>query len=168
MPQLIATSNDNRPDAVIPARITTLLAYKIALGVYWCNATLVIQPSLFREFAVKILPTGPPIHIWVDFRIGPNDDGKVSGFTAGLNALGLMELETLNSSEPAAELRDRFEGLIYYLLENGLVIKDGDTIGEGANERISVAHVASAFGHEGKVMRLDYEPAQKKRGWCGR
>jgi len=59
-----------------------------ALGVYWCNATLVIQPALFREFAVKILPVGPPIHIWIDFRIGSSEQGKMSGFTTGLNALG--------------------------------------------------------------------------------
>ncbi len=68
-----------------------------ALGVYWCNATLVVQPELFRDFAVKLLPSGPPIHIWVDFRIGPNEQGKMSGFTTGLRALGHMEIETHSS-----------------------------------------------------------------------
>lgn len=141
-----------------------------ALGVYWCNATLVIQPELFREFAVKILPVGPPIHIWVDFRIGKNEHGKMSGFTTGLPALGHMEIETESSSEPARELRDRFEGLIHYLLENGPVIADGDTIGEDADERIKVVYSPSSFGHEGTVMRLEYEPtpSKKKRGWFGR
>ena len=137
-----------------------------ALGVYWCNATLVIQPELFREFAVEILPVGPPVHIWVDFRIGRNEQGKMSGFTTGLQALGHMELETLNSPERPSELRDRFEGLIHYLLEHGPVIKNGDTIGEDANERIKVIYSQSAFGHAGKVMRLDYEPV-KKKGWFG-
>ncbi len=133
-----------------------------ALGVYWCNATLVIQPKLFRDFAVQILPAGPPIPIWVDFRIGKNQDGKIAGFTAGLNALGLMELETTNSTEPPSEVRERFEGLIHYLLANGPVIKDGDTIGEDQNERIKVTYSKSVFGHKQQVMRLDYEPIKKK------
>lgn len=146
---------------------SVLATCEAALGVYWCNATLVVQPDLFREFAEKILPHGPPIHIWVDFRIGPNEQGKMSGFTTGLRALGHLEIETQNSPEPASELRDRFEGLIHYLLENGPVIKNGDTIGEDQNERIKAVYSRSAFGHEGQVMRLDYEP-MKKKGWFGR
>jgi len=133
---------------------------------YWCNATLVVPPELFRDFAVEILPHGPPIHIWVDFRIGPNEQGSMSAFTTGLSALGHLEIETQNSPEPASELRERFEGLIHYLLENGPVIKNGDTIGEDQNERIKVVYSRSAFGHEGKVMRLDYGPLKKKR-WFG-
>ncbi len=129
-----------------------------ALGVYWCNATLVIQPKLFHDFAIRVMPVGPPIHIWVDFRVGPNEQGTTSGFTTGLESLGLMELETENASDPPGELRERFEGLIHYLLENGPVIEDGDTIGEDMSERIRVAYAASAFGHESTVMRLDYEP----------
>ena len=141
-----------------------------ALGVYWCNATLVIQPELFRDFAVEILPVGPPIHIWVDFRVGKNEQGKTSGFTAGLQALDHMETETEKSPEPVGELRARIEGLIEYLLENGPVIGDGDTIGEDTNERIKAVYSPSSFGHEGTVMRLDYESTvtKKKKGWFGR
>lgn len=138
-----------------------------ALGVYWANATLVVQPELFREFAVKILPHAPPIHIWVDFRVGPNNQDKMSGFTTGLRALGHMEIETQTSPESASDLRERFEGLTHYLLENGPVIKDGDTIGQDYNERIRAVYSKSDFGHEGEVMRLDYEPV-KKRKWFGR
>lgn len=137
-----------------------------AVGIYWTNASLVVQPKLFREFAVRILPQGPPVPIWVDFRIGPNENGKMSGFTTGLSALGLMELETETSQESGEELHSRFEGLIEYLLENGLVIKDGDTIGQDAKERIKVNYAESAFGQEGQVMRLDYQPV--KKGWFSR
>lgn len=137
-----------------------------ALGVYWSNATLVVQPKVFRQFALRVLPQGPPIPIWVDFRIGPNEDGKMAGFTHGMKALGLMELETETSPESAEELHGRFEGLIEYLLENGPVIKDGDTVGENAKERIKVNYADSSFGHEGQVMRLDYQPL--KRGWFSR
>lgn len=131
------------------------------IGVYWSQAALLVPPRIFRDFAVEILPGAPPLAIWVDFRVGRNPQGKTSGFTQGLAALGLMEFETENSPEPPGELRQRFEGLIFYLIEHGPVIRDGDTIGESAAERIKVTYSPSAFGNREKVMRLDYSAATK-------
>ena len=59
-------------------------------------------------------------------------------------------------------------GLALYLIENGLVIKDGHTVGEDENERIKVSYTDSAFGNEGEVMRLDYEAVAKKKSWWGK
>jgi len=132
-----------------------------ALGVYWGTGGLVISPKLFREFAVQMLPDGLPLYMWIDFRVFPNDRGKMSGFTQGLAALGHMELETQNSPEAMGELRERFFGLACYVLTNGPVIRDGDTVGENANEKIRVSYSPSAFGHKGQVMRLDYSQATK-------
>ncbi len=87
------------------------------------------------------------------------------GFTTGMQSLGHMEFETQDSPEPPNELRERFHGLAIYVLENGPVIRDGDTIGEDANEKIQVVYADSAFGHEAKVMRLVYTPQQKKPWW---
>jgi len=139
-----------------------------ALGVYWGDSTLVMSPEMFRDFATEMLPDGLPLYIWIDFRVGQGKDGKTAGFTAGMSALGHMELETLNSPEPPGELKERFFGLAYYLLENGPVISDGDTIGEDANERIKIIYSDSSFGHENQVMRLDYEPVAKKKSWWKR
>lgn len=151
-------------------QVTAAVAHtcEASLGVYWCNANLVIPIELFRSFAVEILPVGPPIHMWVDFRFFPNESNNMSGFTAGLAALGHMEIVTEDSPETPQELRERFEGLIGYLLDKGPVIKNGDTIGEDANERITAVYSPSPFGHQGKVMRLDYEPRKKKKGWFGK
>jgi hypothetical protein len=74
-----------------------------------------------------------------------------------------MEFETDDSPEPPGELRERFFGLANYLLDNGLVIKNGDTIGEDANERIRVVYDDSDFGLKGKVMRLEYTPVERKK-----
>ncbi|MBW3597142.1 MAG: DUF4261 domain-containing protein [Planctomycetes bacterium] len=138
---------------------------KAPVGVFWTNAAMVISPSMFRDFAVDVLPHGPPIHMWVDFRVGKTGDRTSSGFTSGLAALDLMEFETQNANEPPGELRERLIALAGYVVENGPVINDGDTVGEDANERIRVVYSKSAFGHEGKVMRLDYSTAQSKKPW---
>lgn len=140
------------------------------LCVYWPEAGQLIKPDLFVEMAKEILPDGLPLLLWIDFRVGPVDEesGLSYGFTDGLEELGLMELVTENATESPGELRDRFIGIADYLLTNGPVINDGDTVGEDANERIVVQYDTSPFGHEGKVMRLDYSSKPRKRGWFGR
>ena len=140
-----------------------------AAGVYWGAGGLVVPSKIFRDFASEVLPEGPPLFIWVDFRVGQADSGKTAGFTHGLAALGHMEFETESASDGPGDLRQRLHGLGVYVLENGPVINDGDTIGEDAHERIKVVYADSAFGQEGRVMRLEYEPAiAKKKRWFGR
>ncbi len=136
-----------------------------AVGVLWGLSGLVISPEIFCEFAEKMLPGGLPLFIWVDFRLLKNQAGRVVGFTQDMEQLGHMELETLDSPETPAGLRDRFFGLACYLLENGPVIKDGDTVGESADEKIRVVYSDSAYGHKNKVMRMDYGGSANKPWW---
>ena len=134
-------------------------------GIYWGDAGLVIPSAMFREFSVKILPKFPLLHMWVNFRVGRNEKGSSSGFTRGLDGLGLMDIETESSPEPPAELRGRLESIAGYLLENGLVIKDGDTVGGDETEKIRVRFGPSNFGSENSVMHLGYEMAKRKPFW---
>lgn len=130
------------------------------VGVYWGTAALVIAPSMFRKMAVEVLPTDNPLPIWINFAVGPNDDGTFSGFTKGLAAFDLMEFETGNAAESPGELRERLMNLSEYIMENGPVIKDGDTVGTSEAEKITVVYGPSAFGNSGRVMRLNFEAAK--------
>lgn len=170
---LIVTVNGDDEDGPVhlATRLTQVISAILATcpkapGVYWGNAALVIPSKIFQDFAVEVLPEGPPLHIWVDFRVGPTGKGKMGGFTQGMSQFGLMELETESSPESVGDLRERLFGLASYLLENGPVIKDGDTIGADANEKIRVVYAKSAFGAPEKVMRLEYGEA-KKKSWFG-
>jgi uncharacterized protein DUF4261 len=145
--------------------VALLAASDAAIGVYWGNATLVIPKAIFLEFAEQILPLGPPVDIWIDFRVGWQEEKRSAGFTQGLTALGHMELVAQDSPEKPGDLRERFHGLAGYLLEHGPVIKDGDTIGNSAKEKIRVVYGPSSFGHEGFVMQLHYEAAPAKPWW---
>ncbi len=136
-----------------------------AIGVLWTNAALIVPKALFIEFAVKILPSGPPLDIWVDFRVGKISEKSSSGFTTGMNALGLMEFETQAANEIPSELRKRFSSLARYVILNGPVIKDGDTVGENADEQIRVVYSDSQFGNKSKVMRLDYGRVSAGKPW---
>jgi hypothetical protein len=141
--------------------VAVLAACDGAIGVYWGNATLLVPKAIFIEFAEAILPQGPPLDIWIDFRVGWQEPKRSTGFTQGMTALGHMELEAQDWPEKPSDLRDRMQGLARYLLDNGRVIKDGDTIGQDATEKIRVVYAPSSYGHEGLVMQLRYESAPK-------
>lgn len=136
-----------------------------ALGVYWANATMIVPKQIFIEFAQRILPHIAPLDVWVDFRVGKDGPHTSAGFTSGMRALGHMEFEAQGSPEPPGELRERFLSLARYVVDNGPVINDGDTIGEDASERIRVVYSKSEFGHKEQVMRLEYEKASPQKPW---
>jgi hypothetical protein len=158
---LIVTFMDDGPPLAQFQKLSCVVASLLhtcpaALGVLWGKAGHLVSGKVFREFCVQMLPDGYPLYIWIDFQVGPGPEGRTAGYTRGLDALGLMDLETVNSPEPPRELGDRFFALALYLIENGLVIQDGDTVGEDEHERIKVSHTESVFGNEGEVLRLDY------------
>ena len=175
---LIVTVID-KSEAMSPVELRKLLTQVTAsvvatteavLCVYWPEAGQLIEPDLFVEMARGMLPDTVPLPLWVDFRVGlvDQESGLSYGFTDGLEKLGLMELVTQNASEPPGELRERLINIADYLLDNGMVIQDGHTLGEDASETITARYGPSPFGHEGQVMELDYSTKQKKRGWFGR
>ncbi len=153
--------------AGVLSRVTAAVmeAAESCSGVFWTNSTMVIPKPIFRDFVVEILPMGPPSLIWVDFRVGSEAPNQSSGFTTGLAAFGLMEFEAKGCPEPPSELRDRLNGLVDYILEHGPVIKDGDTVGEDAHEKIRVIYGKSEFGIEGDVMKLVYETSSPEKPW---
>lgn len=142
-----------------------LAACQGAIGVFWTNATLIVPKPLFLEFTEKVLPHGPPLDIWVDFRVGRTTETTSAGFTVGMRALGHMEIEAASSPEKPSELRNRFQALARYLLENGAVVKDGDTFGNSASEKIRIVFGNSTFGNAGKVMCLQYAASSGKPWW---
>ncbi|MCC9608476.1 DUF4261 domain-containing protein [Blastopirellula sp. JC732] len=158
---------DPIPHSTMLTKVVTavLAASPSSLGVYWGNATLIVPKAIFLDFATEVMSDGPPLHIWVDFRVGAESSNTSSGFTCGMAALGHMELEANGATEPPRELYDRLMSLAGYVLENGPVIRDGDTVGQDANEKIRVIYGKSNFGHEGKVMRLVYESGASEKPW---
>lgn len=127
-----------------------------ALGVYWGNASLVIPKKIFIDFAHDVLPHENPMFIWIDFRVGKNKKGNSFGFTTGLRAFGLREIEVPNATEEPASLRQRLLDLSDFILTNGDVFKNGQTIGEDDSHKIVAAITKSKFGHADEVTQLNY------------
>ena len=137
--------------------VTALAARQAGvMAVYWPEAALLIFPPAFVGMADKIKsPEAPPLYLWVDLRAFRNSDGTTGLFTVGLQALGHMEIEIPRIEMKANDLREWLLSIICYLLENGPVLKDGQTIGMSAEQKIRIRHCPSRFGHSGTVIRLD-------------
>jgi hypothetical protein len=69
-------------------------------------------------------------------------NGNILISTIGMRDFGLMEIET-ESSLPLDRTYDLVRKFGSYVLANGPVVKDGQTIGESAEERITVRHTRS-------------------------
>jgi hypothetical protein len=153
--------------SILLTKVTTavLAAFDSAMGVYWGNATLVVPKAIFMEFAEKVLPEGAPIDIWVDFRVGWQTAATSAGFTQGMAELGHMEMEARDWPGKPSDLRERFHSLALYLLHNGPVIRDRDTIGQDATEKVRAVYAAGTFGQNARVMQLRYEAAPAKPWW---
>jgi hypothetical protein len=140
---------------MMTAVVAAAAAQPGVVAVYWGEGTLLHYPPVFLIYSESFAsPQAPPIQLWVDIRVFRNEDGTSGLFTTGLRALGHKEIEAPRMPMPPAELRDWMENIIYYLLENGPVLKDGQTIGVSAEDQIPIRHVHSEFGHKGTVIRF--------------
>jgi hypothetical protein len=126
------------------------------MAVYWGDASLVIFPQLFVNMAEEFTtPQSPPLYLWADLRAFRNEDGTTGLFTIGLAPLGHMEIEIPRIKMESGELREWLLEIVRYLLEKGPVLRDGQTIGMSAEQRIRIRHCPSIFGHAGQVIRLE-------------
>ncbi len=162
----------------LAALLSRVVASAIALddtvrAVYWGAAEHVVLPTLFRDLARDVLPD-PLLPAWVAFNVGRHPDGHLTGHTRGLRDLGLMDIEIPSTNESPEETLDRLSGIAQYLLENGPVIGDGDTLGATADERIVARHLPSAFDEDVTALTLTFDGAgrpptpRRRRGFLRR
>ncbi len=157
------------------ALLSRVLASAVAVSnsiqaVYFGSANHVVLPGLFRELTQATLPEPLPI-AWVAINVGARPDGVMTGHTRGMDMLGLMDVEIPETADSAEGVFSRLTGIVDYLIENGMVISDGDTLGATEDERIRVVYGPSALDPEREVMRLVSEEipqAKAGRSWWQR
>lgn len=125
-----------------------------SLGVYQGDASLVVPAPLHQDLAA-MLPETNPLFLWINFLVGVDGD-RVYGFTAGMDSLGGLDVESNDSTDGPGEFRGRMHDLCAYVLEQEATINSGDTIGQVEDEWIRVLHGPSSFGLDRTVMQLHY------------
>ncbi|MGC4072069.1 MAG: DUF4261 domain-containing protein [Nibricoccus sp.] len=140
--------------ALTRALSTILRSTVNSIAVYWGAGSIVTAKDPFCRFTASSNLAQLPLYLWIDFRCFPIGEGYAL-FTHGLKSLGFMEIEVSQSYLSAAETVGFVFNTAHYLLDFGPILKDGDTIGLSADQKIGITHVKSAHHPDQKVYHLE-------------
>lgn len=123
-----------------------------ALGIYDCGT--VWLPEHFIQMAMVMkegeLPLGNLVFVGLY-----QDEKGVSSWTNGLRSFGKDELEVVGSSQPASEVYDLMMDISAYILEEGAVLRDGETIGFSADQKLSLTRSEGVYV-EGQTIKIGF------------
>jgi len=123
-----------------------------ALGIYGCHT--VWLPEQYRK-AAQILKEGKfPLMNLVFVGLFQNEKG-VSGWTSGLRAFGKEEMEVVNSAQPPQEVYELLLILSDYLIEQGAVLRDGETVGYTVDQKLPLT-LSDGVCVEGKSLKIGF------------
>ena len=154
----VGEGNEMEASAILTRVIASLIAIAPhGFAVFWEGAQHLAYPGFVREIALQELPRPLPA-IWVSYNIGPGPNGKIAALTVGLERLGLMDVELPEVNEPGRETLETLIRMAGYLMENGLVIKDGDSIGGFGPDGITAVYGPSMISADKTVIQLHRQP----------
>ncbi|MBN1216464.1 MAG: DUF4261 domain-containing protein [Candidatus Lokiarchaeota archaeon] len=107
--------------------ITELIKIK---GIYWGSGTVVNSPEYLIKIGKECLEKDLlPVSLWIEYRIEKNKDDTHNILTTGMDTFGHREIEIQNTRKNPFDILFSLYHFTDYLLKNGPVVKDGDTIG---------------------------------------
>jgi hypothetical protein len=127
-----------------------------ACGILWPGGMVVHAPEPFLDRAREMSRGNLPLELWIDFRIFRESEDTLTLFTTGLAEFGLPDLEIPRSRRPFKEVYAAAFNTAHYLIDQGPVLKDGDTLGLAAGETVLVHHVESRWGHGRTILSVRY------------
>jgi hypothetical protein len=110
------------------------------IGVLWGSA--LIPTATFKGEFASTLKGAVPFSLWVLIQFSKQPNGNILISTLGMRDFEQMEIET-ESTRPLDQTFDLVRKFGSHILANGPVVKDGETFGRTADERIRVRHIRS-------------------------
>jgi hypothetical protein len=92
--------------------------------------------------------------IWVGITIGKGDNGEINLFSRGLKDFGFPEFEVVDLKMPRDDAYYFLLDLAENIITSRDIIKEGDTVGRDANEKLKVNYIKSVFTENNNVMRI--------------
>ena len=146
-------------ESAISVSCLALVALELfdGIGVYWGNARVCNSREVFEDFCEVISDEQLPVPVWLRFQLVHVSDNENGFYTLGMNQFGLMEIEVDRHRMKPEELFDFVSNLANYLIQNGPVIEDGNTVGGSEDERIVVHHRPSMVEPIRRVYKIEFE-----------
>lgn len=125
--------------AAILTQVTAAVAdASQAVAVIWPQAGLIHRAADFLNSARQMGPGQYPLELWIGFHGEREDDETLTFFTRGMRSFSLPEIEVYRTSKDPQFVYERVFNIAHYLIENGPVIHDGETVGMSEDEQYEV------------------------------
>ena len=124
-----------------------------AIGIYQGTQTLLLAKELYLDFANFLLEDQLPIQLWIYIGLVEGEAGS-SIYTFGLKYFNKMELEVLDSPMEKMDLYDFLLSIVGYIVEQDVILKDGETIGFSAEQKVKITASKGQF-LEGDTLKLE-------------
>ena len=134
---------------LVRAVASVIAACPDAVGVYYGNASVVIEPGQYLEEAREASLDNLPIALWLGLHLVSGERG-LTAYTTGMKMFDLLNLEVHDTTMTPSSLLGLLVNVAHYEISAGIQIDDGETVGGSADERIGIRHRPSRFG-EGAV-----------------
>jgi hypothetical protein len=135
--------------------VAAVAASSNAVGVYWTAGGVVQPPEAFISYAQETTEEYLPLNLWIDFRPIPGDDGVCSLATTGLEDFGHQEIEVHQTRQDPELVLERAFKMAHYVLENGSILEDGETVELSEEEKTVVRFGPSMWDAEYEVLLLE-------------
>ena len=141
---LIVSVMGESKDRLQSIRIVTAVAGALVATHPRCIAILLNSVAnsrqIFSEFSCSAFAPYPdfPTELWVSMHPFRDSASRIGVLTMGLRDFVGREIELEGPASQLKSLLTTARGLVAYLLQAGITVRDGDTIGASATERIPV------------------------------
>ncbi|MCF1191192.1 DUF4261 domain-containing protein [Mangrovimonas sp. AS39] len=125
-----------------------------AMGIYMGSRTLVIKKDFYQENVKMMSEEDLPLYNWIYFGLR-TENGKQSAYTYGLADFGKMEMEIVESKNSIENLNEMIFNLAYYVIAYNVTLKDGETIGVSAEQKLKITESKGKF-LDGKTLQIAY------------
>ena len=132
--------------------LSSCCSQKGVLGIY--SSGTVFEPRFYEGCAQMMKKNGLPILNWIWFGLWQREGG-VCCYTYGMSAFGKDEMEVLDADAKPSDVRDFLLNLADYVLENDIVLNDGETIGFSAEDRHAITR-SKGIALPGMTLKIEY------------
>ena len=132
--------------------LAALCRQKNVLGIY--TSGTVFQPQFYLDASEMLRDGGLPILNWIYFGLYQTEKGW-NTYTYGMKSFGKDEMEILEAGADPRELRDFLLNLACYVLDEDVVLRDGETIGFSAQQKLPIVR-SKGVSLDGDTLKIAY------------
>lgn len=116
-----------------------------AAAVFNPHASIVIEPARYAAEARNASREALPILLWLGLHLVTDSVG-LSGYTTGMDVLGLLNLEVHDTQWSPPDLLNLLASVAHYEISSGVQLGAGQTVGLSEHQRVEIQHQPSRYG----------------------